>query len=111
LTGKALIYEVFGTFDICEACSIGNAKQKNINKQWKGGSSVPGERLYVDISSIQRVSFGGAKFWALVVDDFSGYCWRYFLRAKSELKERILDLIKECIVRYAEWIFKRVLHP
>jgi hypothetical protein len=95
LTGKALGYEVIGTFDTCEACSIGKARQKNINKQWKGGSSVPGERLYVDISSIQGVSFGGAKFWALVVDDFSGYCWSYFLKAKSELKERKFDLVKE----------------
>jgi hypothetical protein len=95
LTGKALGYEVIGTFDTCKACSIGKVKQKNINKQWKGGSSVPGERLSVDISSIQGVSFGGAKFLALVVDDFSGYCWSYFLRAKSELKERIVDLVKE----------------
>jgi hypothetical protein len=95
LTGKALDYEVIGTFDTYEACSIGKAKEKNVNKQWKGGSSVPGERLYVDISSIQGVSFGGAKFWALVVDDFSSYCCSYFLRAKSELKERILDFLKE----------------
>jgi hypothetical protein len=34
-------------------------------------------------------------FWALVVDDFSGYCWSYFLKAKSELKESIIDLVKE----------------
>jgi hypothetical protein len=95
LTGKNLGYEVIKTFDACETCFIGKAKQKNINKQWKGGSSVPGERLYVDIRSIQVVSFGGAKFWALVVDDFSGYCWDYFLPAKSELKERIVDLVKE----------------
>jgi hypothetical protein len=95
LTGKPLGHEVIGTFDTCEACSIGKAKQKNINKQWKGGSSVPGERLYVDRSSIQGVSFGGAKFWALVVNDFSGYCWSYLIKAKSELKERIIDLVKE----------------
>jgi hypothetical protein len=85
LTGKALGYEVLETFDSCEACSIRKAKQKSINKQWKGGGSVPGVRLYIDISSIQGVSFGGAKFWALVVDDFSGDCWSYFLRAKSQL--------------------------
>jgi hypothetical protein len=24
-----------------------------------------------------------------------GYCWSYFLKAKSELKERIVDLVKE----------------
>ena len=95
LTGKALGYEVIGTFDTCEACSIGKARQKNVNKDWKGGSLIAGERLYVDISSIQGVSFGGSKFWALIVDDYSGYCWSYFMKTKSELKERVIDLIKE----------------
>ena len=95
LTGKELGYEVIGTFDTCEACSIGKARQKNVNKDWKGGSLTAGERLYVDISSIQGVSFGGAKFWALIVDDYSGYCWSYFLKAKSELKEKVIDLINE----------------
>jgi hypothetical protein len=58
-------------------------------------SSVPGERLYVDISSFQGVSFGGAKVWALVVDDSLSYCMSYFSRAESKFKERILGLVKE----------------
>jgi hypothetical protein len=67
-------YEVIGTFDTCEACSIRKARQKNVNKDWKGGSLTAGERLYVDISSTQGMSFGGAKFWTLIFDDYSGYC-------------------------------------
>jgi hypothetical protein len=43
-----------------------------VNKDWKGGSNTPRERSYVDIRSIKGNSFGGAKLWALVVDDFSG---------------------------------------
>jgi hypothetical protein len=59
----------FGIVKSCKASSIGKAIQKNINKQWKGGSSVPGERLYVDTCSIQGVSFGGASFgrWLLII--------------------------------------------
>jgi hypothetical protein len=76
LTGKAYGYEVTGKFDVCEACSVAKLRQKNINKEWKGGSSILGERLYVDISSIKGTSFGGAKFWALIIDDFSSYFWR-----------------------------------
>jgi hypothetical protein len=30
--------------------------------------NVLGERLYIDISSIKERSFGGANFWALIVD-------------------------------------------
>jgi hypothetical protein len=31
LTGKALGYEVIGTFDVCEVCSIGKVSRKTSN--------------------------------------------------------------------------------
>jgi hypothetical protein len=78
-----------GQFEVCEYCAIAKASEKNINKVWSGSSNIPGERLYVDISSIQERSFGGSKFWALVVDDFTTYCWNFVLKNKSDLKEKI----------------------
>jgi hypothetical protein len=66
-----------------------------VNKDWKGGSNTIGERLYVDISSIKGKSVGGAKVWALIVDDFSGYCWSYFLKRKDELSNTVVGLIQE----------------
>jgi hypothetical protein len=51
--------------------------------------------LYVDISSIKGTSFGGAKFWALIIDNFLSYCWSYFLKKKDELKDKVVELIKE----------------
>jgi hypothetical protein len=39
-----------------------------------GSSNLPDERLYIDINSIKERSFGGATFWALIVDDYSDYC-------------------------------------
>jgi hypothetical protein len=56
LTGKAYGYEVTSKFDVCEGCSVAKARQKKINKEWKGGSSIRGEHLYVDISSIKGTS-------------------------------------------------------
>jgi hypothetical protein len=56
-------------------CAVAKARQRSINKDWKGGSQVPGERVYLDISSIKGESFGGSCFWALVVDDHTDYCW------------------------------------
>jgi hypothetical protein len=86
LTGKALGYDIVGTFDTSEACSIGKARQKNVDKDLTGGIVIAGERLYVDISSIHEMSFGGSKSWALIVVDNSGYFWSYFMKHKSELK-------------------------
>ena len=74
MTGKAHGYDVVGIFKPCEACSVGKARQKSINKEWKGGSVTAGERLYVYIRSITGESYGESKFWALVVDDYLSYC-------------------------------------
>jgi hypothetical protein len=72
---------------------VAKARQRNINKDWKGGSQVPGERVYLDISSIKGESYGGSCFWALVLDDHTDYCWILFLKAKSDFKGKFLTLL------------------
>jgi hypothetical protein len=67
-----------GEFKVCEDYALAKARQRNVNKDWKGGSQVPGERVYLDISSIKGESYGGSCFWALVVDDHTDYCWSLF---------------------------------
>jgi hypothetical protein len=62
MTGKAKGYDVVGVFKPCEACSVGKARQKNINKEWKGSSMTAGERLYVDISSVKGEIYGRERF-------------------------------------------------
>jgi hypothetical protein len=49
-----------GEFKVCEDCALAKARQRNVNKDWKGGSQVPGERVYLDISSIKDESYGGS---------------------------------------------------
>ena len=53
----------------CENCTMGKAHQKNVPKLNKHGSKIPGERLYIDISSIKARSLSGSKFWLLAVDE------------------------------------------
>jgi hypothetical protein len=51
-----------GDFKVCEDCAIAKARQKSLNKDWKGGSQVIGERFYLDIRSIRDESYGGSCF-------------------------------------------------
>ena len=41
------------------------------------------------------MSAGGAKFWILIVDEATDMKWSYFVKLKSELKRKVIDLIKE----------------
>jgi hypothetical protein len=63
------IHDFKGKSGICEDCAVAKARQKNVNKEWKGSSKIPGERIYLEISSVRDVSFGSAKFWVLIVDN------------------------------------------
>jgi hypothetical protein len=56
---------------------------------------VPGERLMVDISSVNVPSFGGTKFWVLVMKDCTGLCWSFFVAAKSKMPDQVIILIKK----------------
>jgi hypothetical protein len=56
---------------------------------------LPGERLYIDISSIKASSFSGEKFCALIVDDYSDYCWSFVMKNKLDLKTRIKTLLTD----------------
>jgi hypothetical protein len=84
-----------GSLDTCEQCAIAKARGKNVNKQWLGSINLPGERLYIDKSSIKERSFGGAKVWALIADDYTDYCWSFVMKNKSDLKARIKTLLTD----------------
>ncbi len=53
------------------------------------------ERLFVDISSTQHTSYGKLKFWLLVVDDATDYCWSFFLKSKDKTAKTMTNLIKK----------------
>jgi len=51
--------------------------------------------LFIDISSTEHKHYGKAKFWLLIVDDATDFCWSFFLKSKSETKQVMIALIKE----------------
>jgi hypothetical protein len=56
-----------------------------------------GERIFIDISSIKSKSYGGTKFWLLVVDDKSDKSWSFFLKNKSDQGDTMLTFLKQMV--------------
>ena len=94
-TAENLGLKLTGKFIKCENCAISKARRKNVNKQIAERSSRKGDRFFIDISSINSESVSGRKYWLLVVDDNSDFCFSYFLKSKDELSETMIDLIRE----------------
>ncbi len=82
-------------FENCKNCTMGKSRQTNISKETVERATKPGERLFIDISSTEHESYGKAKFWLLVVDDATNFCWSFFLKSKNETKEVMIGLIME----------------
>jgi hypothetical protein len=90
---------LIGNIEVCQDCALAKARQKNFNKEWKGGSHVPGEkRIYLDISSVRDLRTAGAKFWVLIVDNQTDYCWSLFLKTKAELKMKLMVLLTDLTI-------------
>jgi hypothetical protein len=70
---------------ICEACQLG--KQTKVvfpNNAYKALSKL--QLVHTDVCGpMHNESLNGSKYFLLFNDDFSRYCWVYFLKSKSDV--------------------------
>jgi hypothetical protein len=93
-------WKITGKFKPCSDCQTAKFKQNAVPKELETKSTIPGERLYIETSSVKTESFGGSKFWLLVVDDCTDVAWSAFLNKKSDQVERLITLIKELAIKH-----------
>ncbi len=77
--------KVIGKFNTCSACAGAKAQKSNIRKEIPEGSKS---------TIVGTNSLGGAKYWLLVMDKATGYCFSFFLRQKKDTPTTIVQLIK-----------------
>ena len=86
----------------CSDCAEGKSRQKNVNKTSEVSSKIPGERLMIDISRVKKKSYGGKKFWLLVLDDCTDKAWSFFLKQKDDQVDILIAHIKELKAQYGK---------
>jgi hypothetical protein len=89
-TAKYYGWILNGTFDKCEHCWKAKAEQKNLNKVQVPRTTVLGERLMIDISSIKAKSYVSSKCWLLIMDGCSDEAWSQFLRKRAKQQNKLL---------------------
>ena len=94
-TAKAYGWKLTGTLEACEACQMSNIQQKKVPKTTDTQSKTPGERMFIDMSSVSGHStLGGAKVWLCCVDDATGCVWNRLLKTKGEAPSKIMTLLR-----------------
>ena len=84
-----------GDYTYCNGCSQEKMRQKNIPKSKVKQANAPGDRLFLGISLIKYQSLGGARFWVLIMDDCSSFLSSFFLKKKSNLKNKGVFMFKK----------------
>ena len=101
-TAKYYSYKVnlTGKVNNCLSCSLEKIRQKNIPKKNEDKSKNPGERMFLDISSIRKPSMAGRQHWVMLVNEATKYKKSFFLKKKNEQVDPIIDWIKALKARH-----------
>ena len=83
-TAKYYKVDLTGKVNNCLSCSLEKIRQKNVPKKNEDKSKNPGERMYLDISSMRKLSMGGRQHWVMLVDEATKYKKSFFLKKKND---------------------------
>jgi uncharacterized protein with PIN domain len=75
-------------------CLLAKIHRSPTSKEITPRSTVPGEKIFIDISKFTHTSIVGSKYWLLVVDDATNYTWSFFLKQKSNTTQRLMKFIQ-----------------
>ena len=92
-TAKYYKVDLTGKVNNCLSCSLEKIRQQNIPMKNEDKISNPGERMYLDISSMRKPSMRGTQHWVMLVDEATKYKKSFFLKKKNEQVEHIIDWI------------------
>jgi len=80
---------------VCKHCATSKAQRKKIKKKNVSNlATYTGHRLMIDISSVNVESYGGNKYWLLVIDEFTNHAWSFFIRDRSDTAEVMMRFIR-----------------
>lgn len=78
---------------LCEGCLFGKSHRQKFGTRTR--ASRPGELMHSDVCGPFPNSITNLRYFVLFRDDYSGYRLIYFMKAKSEVKQKLKEMIAE----------------
>ena len=79
----------------CRHCIIAKASKNILPKSRIEPSEIPGERIFIDISSPKTEGVWGARHLLLIVDDCTDMLFNFFIKSKNLLVDKLVPWIKD----------------
>jgi len=105
-TANKLGWKLTGKSSICEACTEGKARQKDIVSRnqlsEKHHDETCNQRIYLDISSVQNTEFMEFEivrkpYWRIIVDERTGMKFSDFFQTKNGMVEPTCEVVNKWI--------------
>ncbi|GJZ17578.1 integrase, catalytic region, zinc finger, CCHC-type containing protein [Tanacetum coccineum] len=97
----------YGKDHLCSACKRGKSKKASHPLKLVPSDYSKLELLHMDLCGPMRVaSINGKKYILVIVDDYSGYTWVYFLHLKDETLKIIKKFIAQAQLNYKAKVCK-----
>ena len=98
-TAKAYNWHVTGKMEPCVECQKSNIKQKGVSKYTDTKSTKPGERIFIDTTSIKHETLGGSKYMIGIVDDCTSLMWGNMLKRKKDQVPTMVNFLRRMKAR------------
>lgn len=86
--------------DSCGHCQLGKGKRASHPTSGRERATEVLERVHVDLSGlIEPASLGGAQYFMLIKDEYSGYMHVYFLTTKAHIYDKIRQYVNEVSIK------------
>ena len=86
---------------LCSACEKGKQHKASFKSKTFSSIESPLDLLHMDLfGPVSTPSISGKKYTLVIVDEYSRFTWVFFLKAKSEAAEEIINFIKKAEIKY-----------
>lgn len=83
-----------GIIQKCEVCLQGKFARLPFPKKSNSQSVAPGDLVHTDVCGPMRTgSASGKRYFVTFIDDYSRYCFVYFLKNKSEVYDKLKEFV------------------
>ncbi|KAI3772163.1 hypothetical protein L6452_03343 [Arctium lappa] len=97
----------FNKDHLCSACEMGKMKRSSHKTKSENNCPRPLHMLHVDLCGpISVQSLAGKKYIMVLIDEFSRFTWIEFIRAKSEVSDILIRLLKRLHVLFSSKVQK-----
>lgn len=85
---------------LCHSCQLGKHVRLPFTSS-TSRTSVPFELVHCDVWTSPIASISGYRYYLVIIDDFTHFCWTYPLTSKSEVRDHLVAFCSYTVTQFS----------